>query len=180
MVVVESAELLQVSNSRSLERCCTEDTIKTCQDVIIDSRLLGTVASLTILNITLNFYGRVPPSGLVYKNALGDEAVISISNRSANVFGSFKTHQGKSYGIEKCHTKQVLKEFDVDKFVQEESVHHGSSGNLVPSSDNFIVERDNHTVVSYTVMFYYTTDFARVTADIAGYINQVQAFNFYR
>ena len=34
---------------------------------------------------------------------------------------------------------------------------------------------DNTTTVSYSVMFYYTRDFAKITADIAGYVDQLLA-----
>ena len=177
--VMVSAELIQVTNSRSLERCCTGN-IKTCQDVEIDSGLLGLSLPLTILNVTLTFSGLVPPSGYVYKNHHGDEAVITHSNRSGNVFGSFKTHHGNSYGIEKCQTKQVLKEFDMETFYHEETVQHqNSSGNVVlsPLQAEGLQRAltDNTTTVSYSVMFYYTRDFAKITADIAGYVDQLLA-----
>ena len=96
------------------------------------------------------------------------------------MFGSFKTHQGKSYGIEKCQTKQVLKEFDLETFDKEEVVHSENwSNNIVlesvPSDRWRLGILDNATLVQYTVMFYFTTDFAKITADIAGYVDQVLA-----
>ena len=175
-----SPHFIRVVNSRSLERCCT-DHIKTCQDVNIDSRLLGSTSDLMILNITLTFSGLVQPNGFVYKNQLGDEAVITRSNRTGNVFGTFKTHGGQSYGIEQCQKSQVLKEFDMEKFYLEETVHHqqSSNSNVVLRSfhDDNVSQAgvDNITRVSYSVMFYYTPDFAEITADIAGYVDQVLA-----
>ena len=169
--LLTAAEFLQVLNSRSSESCCTAD-IKTCQDVLIEPDLLWLFQSLSILNISLTFCSQVQPNGFVYKNDLGDEAVITVNNRSGNVFGSFKTHQGKSFGIEKCQTKQVLKEFDLETFDQEEVVHSENwSSNIVPES----VTSDNSSMVQYTVMFYFTTDFAKITADIGGYVDQVLA-----
>ena len=169
--LLTAAEFLQVLNSRSSESCCRAD-IKTCQDVLIDSELLWLSQSLSILNISLTFCSQVQPNGFVYKNDLGDEAVITVNNRSGNVFGSFKTHQGKSFGIEKCQTKQVLKEFDLETFDQEEVLHSENwSNNIVPES----VPSDNSSLVQYTVMFYFTTDFAKITADIGGYVDQVLA-----
>ena len=171
--LLTAADFLQVLNSRSSERCCTAD-IKTCQDVLIDSGLLGLSGTLSILNISLTFCSRVPPNGFVYKNQLGDEAVITVSNRSGNVFGSFKTHQGKSFGIERCQSKHVLKEFDLETFDQEEVIHTHSEN----WSNNIVSEpapSDNSALVQYTVMFYFTPDFAKITADIAGYVDQVLA-----
>ena len=178
-LISATAEFLQVLNSRSSERCCTAD-IKTCQDVLIDTDLLWLSQSLSILNISLTFCSLVQPNGFVYKNDLGDEAIITLNNRSGNVFGSFKTHQGKSYGIEKCQTKQVLKEFDLETFDKEEVVHSENwSNNIVlesvPSDRWRLGILDNATLVQYTVMFYFTTDFAKITADIAGYVDQVLA-----
>ena len=169
--LLRAAEFLQVLNSRSSESCCTGD-IKTCQDVEIDSDLLGSSQSLSILNISLAFCSRVPPNGFVYKTDLGDEAVMTVNTRSGNVFGSFKTQDGRSFGIERCHNKHVLKEFDLESFDHEEVVYPENwSNNPVTDSG----QSDNSTLVQYTVMFYYTTDFAKITADIAGYIDQVLA-----
>ena len=112
--LLRAAEFLQVLNSRSSESCCTGD-IKTCQDVEIDSDLLGSSQSLSILNISLTFCSRVPPNGFVYKTDLGDEAVMTVNTRSGNVFGSFKTQDGRSFGIERCHNKHVLKELGVPR-----------------------------------------------------------------
>ena len=178
-----AAEFLQVLNSRSSELCCTADT-KTCQDVLIESHLLGSAGSLSFstLNLSLAFCSLVQPNGFVYKNDLGDEAVITVNPRSGAVFGSLKTHDGKSFGIEKCQSKQVLKEFDLERFDEEEVVNHESwsnTNNIVldpaPSDRRRLGILDNSTLVQYTVMFYYTTDFAKMTADIAGYVDQVLA-----
>ena len=176
-----AGEFLQVLNSRSSERCCTADT-KSCQDVVVHSHLLGSSQSLSLpaLNLSLAFCSLVQPNGFVYKNQLGDEAVITVSPRSGAVFGSFKTHQGKSFGIEKCQTKQVLKEFDLERFDEEEVVNSENwSNNIIPDSAPSDRRRlgilDNSTLVEYTVMFYYTPDFAKITADIAGYVDQVLA-----
>lgn len=125
-----------------------------------------------MIGIVFSFSSTVSPNGLVFNNPQGDEAVLTENNE--NVFGSIKTHDGRSFAIEKCHNGQIFKEFDSKLFPDEESVPIESK---LTSPENIKRQdrNDNATVVTYSVMIYYTLEFASVTADISGYINQVMA-----
>ena len=114
------------------------------------------------------------------KTAEGDEAVISYNEASGNVFGSMKTHDGKSYALEKCHLGHVWKEFDVASFGPDESIQRQTIPSLHQTVSHETPapaprEDDNSTMVTYSVMFYFTPQFAAVTADIPGFIDQVIA-----
>jgi len=113
----------------------------------------------------------VPPNGLVYTNHKEDEAIITVRNES--VFGSIKTHDGGSFAIEQCHNNHILKVFNVKLFPDEECFPIESKSMIEDSKTKSVA--DNKTIVTYSVMIYYTLQFASVTADVEGFVNQVIA-----
>ena len=91
------------------------------------------------------------------------------------MFGTLTTHDGKSYFIEKCHYGHVIKEFDLTSFEELEigdELTEGSSSDYVLETQEDRVE-DTTTIVTYSVMFYYTQSFEDATADIEGFLDQV-------
>ena len=96
-------------------KCCNENNLFTCESVTVDPEMLGQ-DDLTILGIRFTFSNLIEPHGFVYKTAAGDEAVITYSKASGNMFGSIKTTDGKSFAIERCHGGHVVKEYDVTSF----------------------------------------------------------------
>ena len=89
--------------SRSSEVCCNDKNLRNCLTAAVNPDLLITKEDISILDIDLSFHSTIQPNGLVYKNSVGDEAVVTYNNMTGNMFGSFKTHQDKYYAIEKCH-----------------------------------------------------------------------------
>ena len=69
---------------------------------------------------------------------------------------------GRSFGIEMCRHGYVLKEFDLDSFPQEItfSVNHSSS-ELMETKKKY--DEKTGKIASYSVMFYYTPQFAAIT-----------------
>ena len=163
---------------RSSQACCDEKNVKSCLNIQVDASIVGDDERITIYGIDLDFSNTVDPHGFVYKNSLGDEAVISIDSSTKNVFGSMKTHDGRSFSIEKCSTGHVWKEYDVSSFGTDDVVPFPGDST---DPDKFAARyarqgvEDNSTIVTYSVMFYYTPEFASITSDIAGYIDQVIA-----
>ena len=100
------------------------------------------------------FHSTIQPNGLVYKNSNGDEAVVTYNQKTGNMFGSFKTHQDKSYAIEKCHHGYVWKEFNVTSFGDD--VVEKISVPDIPRMKKFVEAgaADTTTPVTYSVMFY--------------------------
>ena len=142
---------------------------------MVDPDLLINQEDISILDIDLQFNSTIYPNGYVYKNNEGDEAIITYNQETGNMFGSFKTHLDTSYAIEKCHHGYVWKTFDVGSF-GEDVVEKISQPEILGRQsllDQGVA--DDNTMVTYSVMFYYTPEFAAITSDIPGYIDQVLA-----
>ena len=91
------------------------------------------------------------------------------------MFGSLKTHDEKSYAIERGQGGYVWKEFDTRSFEREIPVKTNETQVLSNREFKFGRAEDTTTIVTYSAMIYYTPDFASVTPDIEGYVDQVLA-----
>ena len=91
------------------------------------------------------------------------------------MFGSFKTVNNGSYAIEKCHNDYVWKEFDVKSFDTE--IFKKISLPEIAGKKKLVEQgvADTTTPVTYSVMLYYTPEFASVTSDIPGFMDQALA-----
>ena len=102
---------------------------------------------------------------------------MSYNKDTGNIFGSLTTHDGRSFSIEKCHHGHVWKEYDVTKFKDDSEALdlniNGDFGRVITNRETLKAISDRSTVVTYSVMFYYTPEFQAVTADIDGYIDQI-------
>ena len=118
---MSTKELFSVRSfsSRSAEPCCDKDTL-TCYDVDVDLESLQSEEDISMNGIDLIFSNTIPPHGRVYKTDLGDEAVISINEETGNIFGTLKTHDGKSFALEKCGKEYIFEEFNLQRFPTEE------------------------------------------------------------
>ena len=141
-------------HSRSTEVCCNDKNLRHCLSAVVDPQLLVDKEDISILDIDLEFYSTIQPNGFVYKNSAGDEAVVTYTQKTDNMFGSFKTHQDKSYAIEKCHHGYVWKEFNVTSFGDD--VVEKISVPEIPKMKKFVEAgaADTTTQVTYSVMFY--------------------------
>ena len=140
--------------TRSTEVCCNDKNLRNCLSAAVNPDLLVTKEDISILDIDLEFHSTIQPNGLVYKNSNGDEAVVTYNQKTGNMFGSFKTHQDKSYAIEKCHHGYVWKEFNVTSFGDD--VVEKISVPDIPRMKKFVEAgaADTTTPVTYSVMFY--------------------------
>ena len=141
----------------------------------MEPRLIRDREEISINGIDLKLKSTVEPNGFVYSNDDGDEAVITISPKTGNMFGSLKTHGGKSYSIEKGRRGYVWKDFDTRSFKPE--IPKRSSAPKDVSKQKLVQQgvNDTTTVVTYSVMIYYTPEFAAATPDIEGWVDQVLA-----
>ena len=162
---------------RSAEICCNDDDLLSCSEVELDPARL-TEKEITLKGIQMTFSNKVEPNGFDFKNDQGDEAILSYNKDTGNMFGSLTTHDGRSFAIEKCHHGHVWKEYDVKKF-KDDSV--ALDMNITSNLEKTMFSREidewrkynKKTVVTFSVMFYYTPEFAVVTPDIEGYIDQL-------
>ena len=141
-------------DSKSPEVCCNDKNMMNCLTATVDPELLFDRKDISIVDIDLAFHSTIQPNGFVYKNSAGDEAVITYNQNTGNMFGSFKTHQDKSYAIEKCHYGYVWKEFNVSSF--GEDVVERISFPDIPGIKKLVEAgvADTTTPVTYSVMFY--------------------------
>ena len=174
---VGNKSLVTIKNrsSRSVEATCNDNNLKACLDADVDPSLPLNKEDISINGIDLQFQSTVEPNGFVYKNKHGDEAIITVNPRTGNMFGSLKTHDERSYAIEKGLRGYVWKDFDTRSFMLEIPVKTNKTKDL---SKKKLLEKgakDTTTVVTYSAMIYYTPDFASVTPDIEGFVDQVLA-----
>ena len=81
--------------TRSSELCCNDDHILSCTEVQFDPKKLSQ-QTINILDIEFSFANEIEPHGFVYKNDLGDEAIIDYHEDTGVLFGIINTHDGKS------------------------------------------------------------------------------------
>jgi len=162
--------------SRSVDVSCNDNHLRTCLEIAeVQPQLVLDKEDISIDGVDLQFHSTVEPTGYVYKNEDGDEAVITISPKTGNMFGSLKTHDEKSYSIEKGRRGYVWKDFDTRSFKPE--IPERSSAPKDVSKQKLVQQgvNDTTTVVTYSVMIYYTPEFAAATPDIEGWVDQVLA-----
>ena len=160
---------------RSTEVSCNDKHLRACLDAEVDPKLLLSGEDISIIDIDLKFKSTIEPNGRVYTNEEGDEAIITYNSKTGNMFGTIKTHDHKSYAIEAGHTGHVFKDFDTESFELELPIKIDAPKILGKKKFVDHGQRDDTTHVTYSVMIYYTADFAAVTADIPGFVDQALA-----
>lgn len=141
----------------------------------MDLAILRTRENISIMDIQVNYVSDIPPNGHVYQNKQGDEGVITYNPATGNVFGTFKTNLGKSFAIEKCIGGYIWKEFDIGSFSTDQAMEMRARRMYNPRVAELRAAAlaDNTTSASLSIMFYYTPQFAAITYDIPGFIDQV-------
>ena len=119
----------------------------------------------------MKFSHTIPPRGRVYQTEAGDEAIISRNNQTGSIIGTLKTHDGRSFALEKCNDSYIFQQFNVASFPTDEVIDEGDF------DPTLIVAPDTRSGsgYNYSIMFYYTAEFAAVTSNIGDFIDQVIA-----
>ena len=125
--------------------------------------------------MTMQLANQVNPNGYHYTNSAGDEAIITFNAVSGNIFGTLKTADGRSFSLEKCLNTHAWMEFDMKYFKPDKAIELDKPGEDIIKHVDPTDSPTNSSLVSYSVMFYYTAEFAGVTQDISGYIDQLLA-----
>ena len=162
--------------SRSLEPCCDHTHVLSCVEVEVDPEVLLNDHDISINNVTLLFSNFIPPHARTYKTAAGDEAVISYNAETGSITGTLHTEDGHVFALEQCGDSYIFEEFDVDSFPEDNAtVEYGPDDNSteVPVLSNTTMMRSG--AKTYSIMFYYTPEFAAATPNIADYLDQVVA-----
>jgi len=161
------------SGGSTLEPCCQASNILSCQPTTVDPTALGSTEDLEVEDVVLAFANTVPPHGFHYTNAAGDEALITLNPTTQNMFGSLKTISGRSFALEKCKNSHMWIEYNVTSFKPEILEHSRTAMGDRKVMD--LSSNDNTTEAVYSIMFYYTPEFAQITPDITGFIDDVLA-----
>merc|ERR1712073_197583 len=121
------------------------------------------------------FSNFIPPHARTYKTEMGDEAIISYNPKTGSITGTLHTEDGRGFALEKCGDSYIFEEFDEDNFPGDEIEDEDYDG---VSDDNINVNATANMrqgQKTYSIMFYYTPEFAAVTPDIEDYIDQAMA-----
>ena len=160
--------------SRSLEPCCDSDNVLSCVDVEVDPEVLLNEDDISINNVTLLFSNFIPPHARTYKTEAGDEAVISYNARTGSITGTLHTADGHAFALERCGGSYIFEEFDVASFPEEEEGDDSDYVEAAASHGANTTAASRQGQRTYSVMFYYTAEFAAATPNIEDYFDQVE------
>jgi hypothetical protein len=159
--------------------CCQDENLLSCHQVDLDVDSLGDQdLELAPFNTTVQYQGLVEGSqnSYHYENDLVD-MILTVHN--GDIYGHMAIDNGDSYVVEYCgNGVHVFKQLDVDNLgenigEEDEPSLDEEEGNNFLRSLTPEQRQDTTTIVTYTVKVYYTPEFAAVTADIEGFIEQV-------
>lgn len=158
--------------------CCQDDHLLSCHQVDLDVNTLGDQdLELAPLNTTVQYKGLVQGSknSYHYENDLVD-LVLTVHN--GDIYGHMAMDNGDSYTVEYCGDGvHVMKQLDVENLGEnigdDDEEGEMSSGFLRAISTTEEGEGDRMDIVEYSIKVYYTPQFAAVTADIEGFVEQV-------
>lgn len=172
---------------------CQDDTALSCTVAVVnvdaftaDVLSVPECNNMREKNIIQNSDSRVQSGeeahSVAYENTDGCEAVFTY--RNGKVMGNVDLPNGRDFVLEPCAAFSgchVWKEEDTTKFFDGE-------GEVVPISERYKRSssrareqlreqgiRDNTTIVTFSIKFYYTREFAASTDDIQLYMEQVTA-----
>ncbi len=148
-----------------------------CQPVFVNITKLGDPKlQLGIIKDDLDFKGPVGEAGnsFLYEN---DEAEVTITEHNGDIYGHAWLDNGKSYDIEYCGDNiHVVKQMDVENMPEAKHLINDVVGNASSRIEYPEMRMDDTTtIVTFSLKFYYTPQFAAETADIDGFIEEVIA-----
>ena len=144
---VESDDLLIFPSplERSVEKCCVGEHYLSCHKVDLNLPDFEQIKrNIKVNGISLNFVRQVPPTGLVYKNQQGDEAVFSYNKVKKHLFGNINTHEGREYEIESCHNSHVIKEINLENLGSKTPLTMPNISNPESSAANVILSNKSY------------------------------------
>ena len=155
-------------NAPRADLCCGGENIISCSRIHVSPKLVTSQQNINILGTEFYFANRVEPHGYAYKNRWLDEAVITYKKKTDTMFGSFHI-QGIGYEIERCLNGHVLKRHK--KAIMRDDVVNPKYEIPRNPALRFWGARDQTTIVTFTIKFYYTETFAKQTPDVEGWID---------
>ena len=163
--------------TRSVEPCCDHTHVLSYMDVEVDPEVLLNEDDISINNVTLHFSNLIPPHARTYKTEAGDEAVISYNELTGSITGTLHTADGHAFALEQCGRSYIFEEFDVASFPAEEEEDDSDYAETAASPGANTTAASRQGQRTYSVMFYYTAEFAAATPNIEDFFDQVERVN---
>ena len=157
--------------------CCKGPYVKMCQPVSININKLGDQKlQLGIIEGDLDFEGPVgeTSNSFLYAN---DDAEVTITEHNGHIYGHASLDNGEDYDIEYCGNDiHVVKQMDRSRMPRANHLMNGEVGNVATRTEEPEMSvTDTTTIVTFSIKFYYTPQFATVTAKVDGFIKQAIA-----
>ena len=153
--------------------------VLSCEQALVNTQIMRSFSSSPITlpgNCSLQLANLVNPNGFHYTNNAGDHAIITYNVITDISFGTLKTGDGRSFCLEKCNDMYAWMEFDTTVFKPDKAVELDKQDEDLEGvrrkNRNYLVTTN---FAQYSVMFYYTKQFAETTQDIPGFIDQILA-----
>ena len=163
---------------------CRGPLILSCRKATVNTTIFTSRKPILLPDTdhVFSFTNTVPPNGQHYISTKGDEATLTLNPRTGHMFGSMKSGD-RAFSLEHCEDGYVWVEYDIQAIQEEEDMSEDGSGPDVRrmeassgTTDNDSSDTgDNTTMVEFSVMIYYTPEFAAITPDIPGFVDQVLA-----
>ena len=180
-----AGDLIKLSKKRSTgSKCCGGDHILSCNIAEVNLENLGAESINLPDGIVLDFKHNINnnPNSYLYGSS-GGEAVITYNPKTKGLHGHATSKNGDSYVIEYCgEVGHVWKTIDTENVEGNDGLAFpgikntlGESHQLSDNPVSEITPTDNTTIVTYTVMFYYTAELAEDTPDLEGFFDQLIA-----
>ena len=99
--------------------------------------------------------------------------MISLNPHTGAVSGSLHTEDGRSFALEKCGSSYIFEEFDLTSLPPEEDFVDSTAAEV--ETDSYPSPTETKAPRSYSVMVYYTPEFAAATTDIADWLDLLMA-----
>ena len=174
---------ITVSKARSGEAvCCQNSNLKTCYLATVDSTVLGSKKLTLPGGASAAFLNNIGDNCNAYHyGGNKTDVIITFNPKTGGMHGHAMMSDGRSFTLEYCGKQgHVWKEIDVANLEESKGVDLENEFNKVnarAARDIHIVQGqiDKFTMVTYSVKFYYTPEFAAATPDIEGFLDQVIA-----
>ena len=164
-----------------LPALCQEDTVLSCNLVNIDIACLHD-SSLVFNGATLNFLDQPGNNTFTFSSEDGDEAIFTVDHELGAVWGHAELADGRDFVIEpsldNCNGCHVVIEEDMKAFPNDNPLTPPESNTASTRGFHELLQKgkvDKTTIVTYTVMIYYTPEVKNAVDDVRALADQVVA-----
>ena len=168
-VVASPQPLLVPFSSAPPASCCpSSHLLLSCTLVEVQAAALVSGSDLMLPgDLVLSYSSHLPPSSLLYTSRRGEQATLTHHSSNTTLL-SLRTLGGLTLVLEPCRASHVWREHGLGAWPQDRALERGDT--LVPLAAG---PSDNTTMITISLMVYFTAEFAAVTPHIQGFVEQV-------